>query len=191
MKEIFIIKNIFTTLLFLLTMVSYSQDNIVPVEEASQHNAFETPKVYYKDVNGVFNKFIGTWRYQSSSVPAKVFEITFYKIEQRDQGGISFTDELSGYFRYTVDGQVVYETYEGGIGYISGSILLNDNKMKMIYSEPIIDNTSIRNNPSGLLRMEYLNDSGVEKLIWNVECSLDQAGNIPFRIPITMVLIKQ
>jgi len=184
-------KKIITTLVFLITLISYSQENIVPVEEASQHNAFETPKVYYKDVNGVFNKFIGTWRYQSSSTPVKVFEITFYKIEQRDQGNISFTDELWSYFRYTVNNEVVYETYEGDIGYISGSILLNQNKMKMLFSEPIIDNTSIRNNPSGRLIMEYLNEGGVEKLVWNVECSLNQNGNIPFRIPITMLLIKQ
>jgi hypothetical protein len=185
-------KNIITTLIFLVTMIGYSQENIVPIEETLQHYTFETPKVYYKDVNGVFNKFIGTWRYQNTpSNPTKVFEITFYKNEKRDQGGISFTDELTSYFSYTVNGQVVYETYEGGIGYISGSILLDQNKMNLHYSEPIIDNTTIAQNPSGRLLMEYLNEGGVEKLIWNVECYLNQSGSIPFRIPITMTLIKQ
>lgn len=184
-------KNIITTFIFLITMIGYSQENIVPVEEASQHDAFETPKVYYKDVNGIFNKFIGTWKFQSTTNPTKVFEITFYKVEQRDQGNISFTDELSSYFTYTVDSILIYQTYEGDIGYVSGSTFLNENKLNLHYSEPIIDNTSIRDNPVGRLIMEYINDGGVEKLIWNVECTLNQNGLIPFKIPITMELIKQ
>ena len=184
-------KKILSILFFLVTAVSYSQENIVPLEETSQHDPFETPKVYYKDVNGVLNKFIGTWKYQSTSNPSKVFEITFYKIEKRDRGNISFTDELSSYFKYTINGQTVYETFEGGITYIGGATVLNQNKMKLSYSEPIIDNTPIREKLRGNLIIEYINDSGVEKLNWIVECFLDQSGSIPFRIPITMTLIKQ
>lgn len=199
-------KTIIKLLVLLAVSIGYAQDNIVPIEETHLHNPFEQPKVYYKDVNGVFNKFIGTWKWQNSTTnPTKVFEITFYKIENRDGGGSSFTDELKSSFIYSVNGNTVYDTSIDGIeSWVSGSILppnssyttsngltIENTKMQLGYSEPIIDGRPLRKNPSGKLYLEYQNVNGEERLIWNVECFLDQNGNIPFRIPITMTLIKQ
>ena len=199
-------KTIFKIIVILTASVGYAQDNIVPIEETYLHNPFEQPKVYYKDINGVFNKFIGTWKWQDlPNNPTKVFQITFYKNEMRDEGSISFTDELVSKFQYISNGTVIYNTYLGDYkGHISGSWLppnssytlsngltIENTKMELHYSEPIIDNRPLRKNPNGKLYLEYQNLNSVEKLIWNVECFLDQNGNIPFRIPITMTLIKQ
>lgn len=63
--------------------------------------------------------------------------------------------------------------------------------MQLGYSEPLIDGRPLRKNPDGTLQLEYQNVNGEERLVWNVECFLDENGNIPFRIPITMTLIKQ
>lgn len=198
-------KKIIKITLLLATIISYSQE-IVPVEDKFNYDPFEQPKKYYKDVNGVFNKFIGTWKWQNATTnPTKTFEITFYKHEMRDQGGISYTDELYSKFKYIADGQTIYDTYQNSYGgHISGSIisqsidlssphigLFGFNSMELHYSEPIIDGRPLRKNPIGKLFLEYKNENNVEKLIWNVECFLDQNGNIPFRVPITMELIKQ
>jgi len=199
-------KTILKIILLLIVNIGYSQDNIVPIEQTHLHDPFEQPKVYYKDVNGVLNKFIGTWKWQNTTTnPIKIFEITFYKNEMRDEGGISFTDELKSSFIYTVNGIEMYNTSITGIeSWISGSwiipnssyttsngLTINNTKMELGYSEPIIDNTSLRKNPRGKLIIEYQNINGEERLVWNVECFLNQNGSIPFRIPITMTLVKQ
>ena len=197
-------KKIIKITLLLATIISYSQE-IVPVEDKFNYDPFEQPKKYYKDVNGVFNKFIGTWKWQNATTnPTKTFEITFYKHEMRDQGGISYTDFITSKFKYIENGVEIYNTYNDRFGYILGSIIyqsidLNSphgsladyNFMELHYSEPIIDGRPLRKNPSGKLFLEYKNENNIQKLIWNVECFLDQNGNIPFRIPITMELIKQ
>lgn len=187
----------------LLVSIGYSQENIVPIEERYLHDPFEQPKVYYKDVNGVLDKFIGTWRWQNTAInPTKVFEITFSK--HIDEDNISSDEGLTSMFKYNNNGSEIYNTYNERYGYILGSRLvpnssyttsngltINNTKMELIYSEPIIDGSPLRKNPNGKLHLEYQNVNGEERLIWNVECFLDQNGNIPFRIPITMTLIKQ
>lgn len=199
-------KTIFKIIVLLAVSIGYAQDNNVPIEEKYLHDPFEQPKVYYKDVNGVLNKFIGTWKWQNTSTtPTKIFEITFYKVENRDRGGSSTTDELKSSFTYSVNGATVYDTSIDGIeSWVSGSwivpnssftasngLIINNTKMELSYSEPIIDGRPLRKNPNGTLQLEYQNVNGEERLVWNVECFLDQNGNIPFRIPITMTLIKQ
>ena len=199
-------KTILKLIVLFTVSVGYAQDNIIHIEDKHLHDPFEQPKVYYKDVNGVLDKFIGTWKWQNTSTnPTKTFEITFYKNEMRDQGNISFTDELICNYNYIVNNSIIYDTTLDGISTrvlgswivpnssytTSSGLVINHTKMELGYSEPIIDNTPLRKNPSGKLHLEYQNVNGEERLIWNVECFLDQNGNIPFRIPITMILIKQ
>ena len=101
-------KNIIKIALLLATIMSYSQE-IVPIEDKLNYDPFEQPKKYYKDVNGVFNKFIGTWKWQNTTTnPTKTFEITFYKHEMRDQGGISYTDFITSKFKYIENGVEIF-----------------------------------------------------------------------------------
>ena len=187
-------KKVITTIVFLITCISYSQDNIVPLEDASQHSSFETPKIYYKDVNGILDKFIGTWKYQDNPTnPTKVFEITFSKREMRDEGGASFTDELTSKFIYVDNSTIVYNTYQDRFGYISGSILVNNtnnSKMKLYYSEPIIDGRTLRENPNSILEIEFQIISGQPQLKWYNGYELLPDNSSPFRIPLLMVLNK-
>lgn len=199
-------KNILKLITLFITITGYTQEIIiVPTENRYDYNSFEQPKKYYKDVNGVFNKFLGTWKWQNNpNNPTKTFEITFYKHEMRDQGGISFTDFITSKFVYIDNGVEIYNTYNDRFGYIFGSTIytnlslntlgqstIQNNMMELHYTEPIIDGRPLRKNPKGKLYLEYKNENGVEKLLWNVEFYLDQNGNIPFRIPVTMELIKQ
>ena len=198
-------KNIIKIALLFAAVTGYTQQTI-PVEVRYEYNSFEQPKKYFKDLNGVFNKFVGTWKWQNTPTnPTKTFEITFYKVEMIDEGNICFSDELYSKLKYVVDGQIIYDTYQNTYGgHISGSIIsqsldlntpqgsfMGYNFMILHYSEPIIDGRPLRKNPTGKLFLEYKNQNNIEKLIWNVECFLDQNDNIPFRIPITMTLIKQ
>lgn len=184
-----------TTILLFLTFVCYSQDNVVPLENTSQHNPFETPKLYYKDVNNVLDKFIGTWRYQDNAVnPTKVFEITFSKRKRRDVGNVNYTDELISQFSYIVNGVTVYDTYVGDkYYYITGSTLLSDTnntKMQLFYTEPIIDGRTLRENPRSDLFIDFQTVSGSPTLNWYNKAELDQNNNSPFRIPLLMTLNK-
>lgn len=185
-------KKIITSILFLVTLVSYSQDNIVPLEERNLHSPFETPKIYYKDVNGILDKFIGTWRYQDNPTnPTKIFEITFYKKEHSDYSSSSFNDELVSRFSYTSNGTVIYDTYLGDYeGHISGSGLMSNDKMDLHYSEPIIDGTTVGQNPNSRIEIEFQMVNGLPTLSWYNGCELDQNHNSPFRIPLLMTLNK-
>jgi len=198
-------KNILTTILLLIATQTWAQ-YIVPIEEAYQNNSFQAPKKYYKDVNGVLNKFIGTWKWQDRDInPTKIFEITFYKNEKRDRGSISFTDELRSKFRYIEDNQIVYDTYQSNEYYhIWGSwivpnssfrmpngLIINNNKMKLGYSEPTIPSRQYSTDPSGRLEIEYQRNGSQEIMEWTLTYHTIFETDLPFKIRASMTLVKQ
>ena len=63
-------------LVFLITTIIQAQQNIKPLEEYL--NDPYGADVYYKDVNGTLDKYIGTWKYDDGT---HYFEITFSKVE--------------------------------------------------------------------------------------------------------------
>lgn len=95
------------TLLFFCTGFSYAQETVVSIEERIELNTSPTTTYYYKDVNGVLDKYLDTWKYENST---KIFEITFTKRIHEDHGG-DYIDELTSKFKYTRNGVVIYNTY--------------------------------------------------------------------------------
>jgi len=142
---------------------------IVPIENRKNTTEQQGQSYYYKDVNGVFNKFLGIWKYQDNPLnPTKIVEITFLKREKRTVGTGGFNDEIFARIKYTVNGVIVYDTYTKNLpnlmyrddnifgGYF---IYPNDlNKINLHYQEPG------KGGETGRLSVEYQNVNGNEKL---------------------------
>ncbi|MFN4198832.1 MAG: DUF6705 family protein [Flavobacterium sp.] len=164
---------------------------IVPKEQQPQYYLNNTYKdKYFKDINGHFNKFIGTWKWQDSPTnPTKVLEITFYKVENHYTGGC-FEDRLASSYTYYENGVEIYNTTNGVFG---GRFVFpnNLNKLRLIYMEP---------NPATLgftynFVIEFIPNTtlpGTPQLKWDVEVVLEVAENAELpKIPMHIVLTKQ
>lgn len=186
-------KNILNLIVILLTNSIFSQ-TIIPIEQEKTNVEIDGQTYYYKDVNGVFNKFLGNWKYQDNLTnPTKIVEITFYKREMTSNGFGGYDDEIYARIKYTENGIVIYNTFPENQpvlntrdhnifgGYFADPY--NTNKLNCFYSEPGFG------GKSGRLSLIYENLMGVEKLNWKVRTFRDP--NDPFRMPYNMVLIKQ
>jgi hypothetical protein len=182
-------------ILYLILLVIASKlkaQEIIQVEVQKYFNAYESRGKYFKDVNGVFDKFIGNWRYEDNPTnPTKVLDVTFYKVERDDTGGY-FEDYLVGTYKYYENGEEIYnsDNYNGKLIY---GVLFRDpqntNKYHLIYNEPTQASKALRYN----FNIEYLfNNGGIPQLKWDVEVVLEVAegAQLP-RIPQHIVLTKQ
>ena len=188
-----------TIYLFFLTQC-YGQ--IIPIENMEGNiDLSKENKPYYKDVNGVLNKFLGTWKYQSNN---ELFEITFIKVEKYI-GGNYDKDRLTSRFKYIEDGELVYNTYPSNTSgrdgtpvaldpsadyYAFGGIIRNTNlnKIELEYDEPGI--TLNGSYPQQLI-LTYNPDTG--KSHWKIKApSVIRNGEevYPYRVPSDMILTK-
>ncbi len=76
-------KNLITLYLIITSGLCYSQ-TIIPVEQYS--NSTNNNNVYFKDVNNVFTKFLGTWEHSTEN---EYFNITFYKVIRQQESPLS------------------------------------------------------------------------------------------------------
>jgi hypothetical protein len=112
-------KNIIVTII-LISGLQVNAQYIIPVEQMTtyllNHN-YENH--YFKDVNGVLNKFVGNWKYETTS---EKLEIEIYKLENINNGGGSrYQDEIELRFRYTINGIVMFDTFNSNTNlYIIG-----------------------------------------------------------------------
>ncbi|MDH7446342.1 DUF6705 family protein [Aquimarina sp. 2201CG14-23] len=185
-------KTIIKILVFFVTIISYSQE-IVPIENKIDHiDLSRENKVYYKDVNGVFNKFIGTWKHQ---VTNELFEITFRKVEKY-VGGNYDSDRLVGRFKFVKNGEVIYDTtamLQSADAYpdhkIFGGTITSDNlnRLELEYNEP-----GIILKGSFLQQLYLTYDPSTQQLDWFVRAPLIGPNNdiYPYKIPFHMILTK-
>ena len=188
-------KGILGVLLLLFAIGDLYSQEIIPIEQYYGHFDYSREeKFYYKDVNGVYDKFLGTWRYQTLDAS---FEITFEKVERDDRGNY-FEDYIYGKFKYIRNGQVIYDTTspiqsEDAGYYIFGGMISvsNLNFLKLLYDEPDIgENLDLE----GRLYLTY--NPRTQKLDWKVSSrSIPDPLNpevriSPFKIPVRMTLTK-
>lgn len=190
--------------------VSNSQSTI-PIENIAFH--IKENNVYFKDVNGLFNKFLGSWEYTSGPY---YFKMTLTKKEQYQYAigirkSIQYTDYIDCHYIYKYNGITIYNFYpnnnlltsnfsQSGInGY--DYVIMNNNKLLLNYDEP--SQTSCYRRKGGRLEIEHTYIGQTPKLIWTrtdydkglqvkgFEC---QDGSLPdtsdFQIPANMVLTK-
>ena len=161
----------------LLTYVGlYSQETIIPLEERYT-NELPFSNLYFKDVTGYLNKYIGTWEYSSSSVYLKV---KFYKMPHA-KGGFGtyediFEDELRSYILYKVleNGTWItkYNTFavalitddDANSRSIRGNFKTYDDKLSLSYTEPT---THCRRRKAASLDLKVFDENGIGKLKWD------------------------
>jgi len=180
---------IYTIFLFSLHF-AFAQEVIIPLEERIELVENPSNTYYYKDVNGALNKYVGTWKYETST---EVFEITF-SLNIHSSAGKDFKDELISKFKYTRNGVVIYNTYTSLRNYnISGGFFKfpnNTNKIKLYYSEPDVTYRTIQSQ----LELEYVPSTtlgGANTLIWKRKIFQDSPTPPPFELPKNMTLVKQ
>jgi len=96
-------------LIVLFGFTAFSQ-TIKPIETEWLVDYSEKNDTYFKDVNNVLDKFVGTWRYEDLTTNT-VFEVTFSKILHQERHIDVFYDELSAQFKLTINEVEQYNTY--------------------------------------------------------------------------------
>lgn len=202
-------KHILLGLLFLFSLEMNSQI-IVPVENRSQTDDWADK--YFKDVNGHFNKFIGTWEYSSSD---KYFKVQFYKAVQISVTPIWFSDtyydNLCAFIEYKElqNGQwvTIYNTfgtpmldnsnffdYDNTTIHGTGVMSTNPNIIGLMYTEP----SEGCRNLSTYLSVTYQMGRPAQ-IIWKRNsrswstgnfCPEGQIDNSGYKIPSEMILTK-
>ncbi|HEX8561851.1 MAG TPA: DUF6705 family protein [Flavobacterium sp.] len=127
-------KQLFSFLLFLSFFVSFSQNPTMLVSACTEPTVV-TDYTYFVDIEGKFDKFVGTWKYTNGSqlLTFKISKVTQqYFPEER-----IFRDYLVGDYSYSSD---------GGNSYVVNSILspINpDPNVHPMYS-PCVEEDSVR-----------------------------------------------
>jgi len=162
---------------------------------------------YYKDINGHFDKFIGTWEYNGNY---KYLKIEFYKVEKISVWDDLFYDMLFSFIEYKEkqNGQwiTIYNTfgrppvtafnYDDHDEEIEGGRIIDSNFIFLSYAEPLLEECKKRR---GHLRLKYQIGSNPPQFIWerpfimhvtdrDRECIGIERE--PFRIPANLVLTK-
>ncbi len=175
----------------------------IPLEDKpkKENKTKTTSNFYYKDSNGVLDKFLGTWRYQSHT---ELYQITFTKKEKVRTGMGYYKDKLISRFKYIKNGQVIYDNYSAPITEennpstdISGGWFRNGdmNSAKLMYNEP-----DIRGGEWDTLSLTYIqqgrDENAVKNLKWFINTSLQPVpGNTGeyttvYKVPYEMILTK-
>ncbi|GAL75033.1 hypothetical protein JCM19275_1072 [Nonlabens ulvanivorans] len=207
MKKIFLL-----SIAFISVLEGLAQDNIIPLEQFSAESI--SLNDYYKDVNGVLDKFVGTWIYDDGTT---YFKVVFQKKERNsaindwDNTPIYF-DQLVANFELKLNGVTVYNNLNSTDNYLihDGHRLYNLNrKIKLFYSESDNIYTDSYYNNYGLhrstLELTYQPDltNNIDQLFWNritfngkelIDTSnylIGQQDSTPYQIPPNMLLTKQ
>lgn len=200
-------KLIYIPILF-LCLFCKAQDNIIAIE-----NQFDTDtkhQDYFKDINGVFDKYIGTWVFDDGT---HYLKITFTKAERIDMYDLGFEvdnrvriyyDMLFSKFIYKLNGETIYDTVTNPansiLPYISGSVIEEQNQVSLHYDEPT---DACRRGRNGNLILTYQTDGLInptETLTWVRTSNTPRSSrcydgspmdNSDYIIPANMTLIKQ
>jgi hypothetical protein len=193
--------------MLLIAISSWAQNLVAPVETKFTTNLLES-NVNFKDVNGIFNKFIGTWVYEDTATNTH-FEITFSKVEDVSVLRNCTVDELTAQFKLIIDGVEQYNTYTNDYGkmimaggftstfsYLAdGSVVKNPPNANR-YNLAIVEPDFLDDIGGSDLTIEYDNTSGTETLQWkNVVdksylIATGEQVNV-YKMPLEMVLVKQ
>jgi len=186
-------------------VISLPPYNMIPIPLENRRDFPPSSAGYFKDVNGHFNKFIGTWEYNGSD---KYLKVQFYKVEVVPTWDDTFYDRLCSFIEYKEkrNGQwiTIYNTFGSAIqtnfnfnyNTIQGSGILknNINWIVLKYTEPSEGCREF----DGTLKLKYQVDSNPPQLIWerefylyanDIDCG-DNVDESDFKIPANMILTK-
>ncbi len=189
------------TIFLCFTSKSYSQCNtidIVPVAKLNSTEYFQRPCVYFKDINGSYSQFIGTWIYSSGG---HYFKITFFKKEHLSMLAEGQSeDALLSNFLYKNNDVVKFDTYPANLSYVKSIYFTNPDELNMVYREPSLIACSKDRN--GIVKMIFSQDGNsqpiltwhndVERAGYPIGCGEGLQTDVSdFLVPIDMILYKQ
>ncbi|WP_395062244.1 DUF6705 family protein [Flavobacterium sp.] len=143
---------------------------------------------YFKDVNGVFDKFIGNWKYETAT---EKVELLIVKVEMVN-GQNYYEDVINILFKYTKNNVVIFDTISSNINYyIFGEgfwEIDNFNKHHFRYWEPNQDRFGIYQT----VDIEYIPvNVGQPQLNWVAKYEpKDSYTASPPEMPMNMVFTK-
>lgn len=192
---------------FFLVACSFSLNaQQIPIEQYNQNNNDDINNAYFKDINGVLDKYVGTWEYNQNGHYFKIQFIKQTNVQQSPPISTSliqrYYDRITARIEYKLNGVTIYNTLNQ-IGnspnwYIRSyaSSVRSNNKIWLHYKEP--SNSPCGRKVDGTVNVEYSNTGGVETLTWSrtnrsiyPDCQNGQtADDTPFQIPANMVLTK-
>lgn len=206
--EIMMMKNRIKLGMLLLALHLNAQ-TIKPLEDNSYR--FIEDNVYRKDINGVFDKFLGTWEYSNGPYYLKVIITKVEKEEQGVYNGVRtnklkiFEDRINCDYIYKYNGQVVYnvttpyQVVNGELqaSLIGGSYIENSTSLFLGYSEPTLNPCGRERH--GSLTLTYINN-GTPQLTWSrtdktlirpeSHCPNGVYDRSAYQIPANIVLTK-
>jgi hypothetical protein len=98
------------TLEFLLLIIVNCKAQ-TPIISLSTTDYVNIPQnAYIKDVEGILNPFVGTWKWTDASTNSE-FTVVFVKIEENNYSGINpyFMDKIFGGYKYVLNGVLIAE----------------------------------------------------------------------------------
>lgn len=193
-----------TYIIALLTWISVKAQTVRPIEQYFKYS--DDNNVYFKDVNSILPKFLGSWEYSSGS---EYFKITFTKYNKVSVKGTTLThykDKIYSAFIYKQKSGnnwvTIYDSASLNYAFIGLSIVKSTNMIELYYFEPNSTGTCERNK-FGDVVLEYLlvnpnnpqlqwtreeNSSGMDP---NEPCpDGSPRDSSPFKIPAVMTLTK-
>lgn len=181
-------KKIIYMLTVLLGVTVNAQEIIVPIENLPSTDIY-TDKYYFKDVNNVLDKFLGTWKYETAT---ESLEVTFVKITHETYNS-DYVDMISGQYIYIKNGVTIINTFPldyEEYGYFAfGEYLKTLNEIDLFYSEP-----NDERHWRARLILGY-NSTSPATLNWHIETQSRKTVNFlkvyPYLVPEDLVLIKQ
>jgi len=185
-------------------LIGFPPSNMIPIPLENWIDEGVPDKGYFKDVNGHFDKFIGTWEYSGSD---KYLKVQFYKVEAVPTWDDTFYDRLCSFIEYREkqNGQwiTIYNTFSTPVqtnfnfnyNNIQGrGITKSDpNWIRLRYTEPSEGCRQF----DGFLHLKYQVGSNPPQLIWERDFELisdytecDNMDESDFKIPTNLVLTR-
>ena len=193
-KTLFIMKTLLNIFLLLFTVLTLSAQVVEkPIETFYEPN--QPSHVYYKDVNNLFDKYLGTWEYNNDG---HYFKITFIKQSYFRETPIAnskitiYTDKIIGNYEYKYNGIEIYNVTNDYFA-DSDSGAFTHEGFSIFFEEP-------SSNPCGRrimgdVKLEYSQSKFGTKINWS-RTDIDWGANCypcdqtPFKIPANMILTK-
>jgi hypothetical protein len=178
-------KNIIITIILFVGLHANAQ-YIIPIEQMANYTRSNTEyNHYFKDVNHQFDKFLGNWKYETTS---ELVEITIYKEEGIDLGSLYTVDALYVEFKFTQNGNFIFDTFSPDRSYlITGTMFRfpdNTNKYHFLYKEPFQEEY----DSFQWLDVKYIpNSPGEPQLKWDVHIN----DTYTPQMPLNMIFTKQ
>ena len=186
-------KRIFILILF-LPICSIAQTlEQRPIETFYQPN--QPNHVYYKDVNNLLDKYVGTWVYDDGTHYFRIefFKQTFFRETPMSNTKITiYTDKIYGHYQYKLNGVEVYNVTDSQSAIATAGAFTSQGFF-IFFKEP--SNNACGRNIIGEVTMSYSITNNIEKINWTRTDTYRGPlcypfDTTPFQTPANMVLTK-